>query len=246
MIKDPERRAELVEHLAELRSRLIRIIIYAVAGAILAWVFYDRLFDFIMAPLQVVLKERETKLLLTSIQEAFVIQMQVSIVAGIVVAAPFIVIELWGFVSPGLTAEEKRPLRWIAPLSVFLFACGASLCYLILPMGFKWFASYVPASASLQPRIQESILFTLKMMLAFGIVFELPVFLMLLAKVGLVNSRMLRDNWRYAMVLVSIVAAVATPSNDALTMLMMAVPVAMLYFVSIALVRIIEGKPKKQ
>lgn len=244
MAKDAERRAELTEHLAELRTRLIRSIIYTIAGAIVAWIFYDWLFALVLGPMNSVLKDIDAQFLLTTIQEGFVIRMQVSLIAGLILALPLVTLEVWGFVAPGLTPAEKKPLKWVVPLSVFLFACGVALCYAILPMGFSWFVNYVPEGAVLKPKVQDSILFTLKMLLAFGVVFELPVFLMMLAKVGLVDSKMLKDNWRYAIVAVSVVAAVATPSNDALTMLMMGVPVALLYFASIVLVRVVEGKPR--
>jgi len=194
-----------------------------------------------------VLEKIDSRFLLTTFPEAFVIRMEISIVAGLILALPLLTFEAWGFVSPGLTPDERKPIRWIAPLSAVLFMAGVTLCYYVLPVAFNWLASYVPEDAELRPSVQGSILFTVKMLLAFGIVFELPVFLVLLAKVGIVDSKMLRDNWRYAVVLASIVAAVATPSNDAFTMLVMAVPVVCLYFFSIVLVAAVERtRPKSE
>lgn len=242
MAKDLDRKAELTEHLAELRGRLIRSIIYVAVGAIVAWVQYDKwLYNLLVSPMMAVLKDLKSTFLLTSFPEAFMIRLQICIVAGLILASPLVTYELWAFVSPGLTANEKRPAKWIFPLALVLFCSGVSLCYFILPAAFHWFASYVPKGAELKPTVQGSILFSVKMLFMFGVVFELPVVLMLLAKVGIVNSRMLRQNWRIAMVLVSVVAAVTTPSNDAFSMLMMAVPVAVLYFLSIFLVKLVEG-----
>lgn len=167
-------------------------------------------------------------------------------VSGLIAASPFIMGQIWGFVSPGLTAEEKKPLKWIAPLSVFLFFSGVILCYLILPVAYQWFASYIPADVEFRPSLQGSVLFAVKMLLAFGLVFELPIVLMLLAKVGIIDSKFLISNWRVAMVLISIVAAVITPSNDAFSMLMMATPVSGLYFVSIGLVKMAETRTYTQ
>lgn len=245
MTNTEDKQAELFEHLAELRTRLIRSLIYLVIGTTIAWFLYDSLFVLLTHPMTAILEKQQSKFLLTSFPEAFMIQMQVCIIAGLIITAPLLTLELWGFVSPGLTREEKRPIKWVAPLTVLLFACGVVLCYYILPAGFSWFISYVPKNAELRPSVQGSILFTVKMLFAFGVVFELPVLLMLMAKMGIVDSRFLIKNWRAAMVGVSIVAAVATPSNDAFSMLMMAVPVAVLYFLSIALVRVVEGKRNK-
>jgi sec-independent protein translocase protein TatC len=232
---------ELVDHLAELRTRLVRSVIYLIVAVIVAWCSYSQLITLLTHPMSDVLRRMGSKFLYIGFPEAFMVQMQVCLIAGLIIASPLITGELWGFVSPGLRPSEKRPLKWIAPLAVALFFSGVTVCYLILPAAFRWFASYVPANAELRPSMQASVLFTVKMLLVFGIVFELPVVLMVLAKLGVVSSRMLRENWRIAMVLVSVVAAVATPSNDAFSMLMMAIPVAGLYFVSILLVRLAES-----
>ncbi|MCX6344276.1 MAG: twin-arginine translocase subunit TatC [Armatimonadetes bacterium] len=242
MSTDEERRSELVEHLSELRTRLVRSIIFLVIGASAAWFLYDYLLDFLKHPMMGVMAKTQTKFLLTSFPEPFMIQMQICIVAGLILASPFIAREIWGFVAPGLTPDERRPLKWIAPLGVFLFFSGTALCYWILPVGFRWFASYVPSDAELRPSLQASILFSVKMLFAFGIAFELPVVLMLLAKIGIVKSRMLKENWRIAMVVTSVAAAIITPSSDAFSMLMMAIPLAGLYFLSIWLVWIVESE----
>lgn len=246
MGSNTEKRAELFEHLAELRTRLVRSVIYLIAGTAAAWTLYDKyLFRLLTNPMMAVLKDKDTKFLLTGISEGFMIQMQVCLVTGLVITLPLLTLELWAFVSPGLTANEKRPLKWIIPLSVFLFAAGVTLCYNILPAAFSWFVLYVPRDATLMPTVQQSILFTVKMLFAFGIAFELPVVLMLLAKVGIVNSRMLRANWRACVVAVSVVAAIATPSNDAFTMLCMAIPLALLFLISIFLVWLVEEERER-
>lgn len=245
MVKNPEKQAELSEHLAELRARLIRCIVYIAVGMIVAWMFYEPLKEFLMRPMDGVLERLHSQYLYTGWAEPFTVRLQVSLVGGIILVAPFVILEVWGFISPGLTANEKRPLKWIVPLSILLFASGVALCYWILPVGLNWFTLFVESNAKFTPKMQDSLIFLVKMLLVFGILFELPVFLMFLAKVGIVNSKFLRDNWRYAIVATSVVAAVATPSNDALTMLLMAIPLAGLYFLSILLVRFTEGKPRK-
>ncbi len=242
MAESVDKNAELMEHLAEVRTRLVRSVVYLILAAIAAWALYDPLFSFLTRPMTSVMEKMSAKFLYVGFPEAFMVQVQICLVSGLIAASPFISAELWGFVAPGLTPSERRPLRWIAPLAVVLFFSGAALCYLILPTAFQWFASYVPKEAELRPTVQASVLFSVKMLLVFGLVFELPVVLMLLAKVHIVDSAMLKKQWRIAMVLVSITAAVTTPSNDAFSMLMMALPLALLYFISIFLVWLVESE----
>ncbi|MCE5199441.1 twin-arginine translocase subunit TatC, partial [bacterium] len=124
------------------------------------------------------------------------------------------------------------------------FAFGVVLCYSILPFAFQWFASYVPKNAELRPSVQGSVIFSVKMLLVFGILFQLPIIMMLLAKIGIVSSKMLWNQWRVAVVLIATVAAIATPSNDAFSMIMAAVPMVFLYFLGIFLVKLTERKRK--
>lgn len=209
---------------------------------VIAWFTYDWILAILTKPMAEILQQLDSKFLLTGFPEAFMIRMQICLVAGLIIMSPLVIGQIWAFVSPGLTPNEKRPLKWIAPLSVVLFVSGVVLCYFIMPAAFKWFASYVPKGAELRPSVQASVLFTVKMLFAFGVVFQLPVVLMLLAMVGIVDSQMLKDNWRIAMVAVSVVAAIATPSSDAFSMLCMAIPVAGLYLFSIFLVWLVEEK----
>jgi sec-independent protein translocase protein TatC len=111
-----------------------------------------------------------------------------------------------------------------------------------MPVAFEWFAYYIPKNAELRPDVQNTIIFVVKMLLVFGLLFQVPIVMIILVKIGIIDSKMLRENWRTAVVLASIVAAVATPSNDALTMMIAAVPIVILYFLGIFLVSITEQK----
>ena len=234
--------AELTEHLAELRTRIIWSAAAIAVGAVVCWFFYDELFAILSAPITPQLKRFGTKYLFVGIAQPFIIKMQISLLAGLIVSSPFVTLQIWLFVAPGLKREEKRPLFWMVPLSAILFAAGVLLCYKILPIGVGWLLSYVPKEAEIRPDVNQSLMFVVKMMLAFGVAFQMPVILVLLSKLGIVNARMLTHYWRHAILVIAIVSAVATPSNDALTMTMLAGPLAGLYFLSIILVRITERR----
>lgn len=211
-----------------------------------AWFLYRPIYNALTRQMEPVLKAHQGKYIFTSITEPFLLKMQVTFAASLIIVLPLLIIEIWRFIAPGLTTNEKKPLRWTVPMAIFLFASGASLCYSILPFAFKWFAFYLPANAVIMPSVPATIRFELLMLLAFGCVFELPVVLMLLAQVGIIDSKMLKDNWRYSVVAISILAATITPSNDVFSMATMAIPLVLLYLASIWLVKFVEKKPGRE
>jgi sec-independent protein translocase protein TatC len=176
--------------------------------------------------------------------EPFLLRLQISLYAGVVLALPFIVLEVWGFVAPGLTSNERKPMQFIAPFSVLLFGMGAGLAFFIMPAAVHWFLGYLPdfPDAILLQDPQDYILFVVKMMLVFGIVFQLPIIMMGLGKLGILRSAFLVKYWRYAVVAITVVAMVVTPSNDPFSMIVMAVPLVILFFISIFLVRLVEPR----
>lgn len=210
------------------------------------WFLYDRIYDALTRQMAPVFKLHGGKFLFTSITEPFTLRMQITMIAALIVVLPLITLEIWGFIAPGLTKNEKRPLRWTVPLAIFLFLLGSTLCYTILPMAFKWFAYYIPSNAEIRPSVPATLRFEMLMLLAFGCAFELPIVLMLLAQVGIVNSKMLAENWRFSVVAISVIAATLTPSNDVISMMSMAIPLAGLYLISIKLVKFVEKKPKSE
>jgi sec-independent protein translocase protein TatC len=237
-----ERHIALMDHLAELRTRIIRSCIYVLVGSIGGWILYDHIFHLLSAPVMPSLEKHGASYLLTEVTEGFVIKMQVSVLAGIIFALPLATLEGWRFIAPGLTHAERRAVGLIAPLSILLFAAGIGLGYLILPVGIGWLVSQSPPGATLMPSVKQTLLFVMKMCLAFGVVFQMPVVLMFFARIGLLTSAMLRSYWRHALVAIGIVAGIVTPSSDAFSMLMMAVPMAGLYALSIVLVRAVEKR----
>lgn len=236
----PDRELPLVEHLAELRARLVRSLLYIGICTVAAWIFYPQLFSFVSAPVTPYLKATNTAFLVTGPAEGFNLKMQISFLAGLIVSVPLLTSELWRFLVPALTQKERHAVMLVAPLSIVLFASGVALAYYILPIGFKWLLAQNPPNSTYMPNVSQTLLFILKMCLGFGVVFQLPVILMFLGKIGIVSSTMLKSYWRYAVVLMAIVAAVITPSNDAITMLFMCAPMIGLYLASIVLVRMVE------
>jgi len=233
---------EITEHLAELRSRIIRSLAYAIVGFIAAWIFFKPIYTLLTRPISVAISKLGTKFLMTGITEPLMFRIQVCAIAGLAFAAPLITMELWGFVSPALKPNERKPILWIAPLSIFLFLSGLTATYFILPKTLSYMVGFLPPDAELRPSVTQSIIFIVKMFLAFGLLFELPVVLLFLGKVGIINSRTLISYWRQAVVIIAFLAAVLTPSGDFFTMMVMAVPVIVLYVLSIFLVRMVEER----
>lgn len=238
---EDDKQLELVEHLAELRTRLIRCVIYVAVGTIIGWTFYQFFFEFLSAPVMQYLRAHGSSFLLTGVAEGFTIKMQISLLVGIILVLPLITMEGWRFVAPGLTRKERRAVRLIAPLSILLFVSGVALAYFAIPMGVKWLISQNPPEAKFMPSVAQTLIFILKMYLAFGLVFQMPVVLMFLGRVGIVSSATLKSYWRQAIVAIGILAAAITPSGDAFTMIMMCLPMVVLYGLSILLVRMVEN-----
>ncbi|HUV03827.1 MAG TPA: twin-arginine translocase subunit TatC [Armatimonadota bacterium] len=235
-----EKQLELVDHLAELRNRIIRCIVYVGLGMVVGWVFYGSFFKLLSAPVMRFLERSGSSFLLTGVAEGFTIKVQISLLVGIIIALPLITMEGWGFIAPGLTKSERRAVKLVMPLSILLFVSGVVLGYFVMPAGIKWLISQNPPSAKFMPQVASTLLFILKMYLAFGLVFQMPVVLMFLAKAGLISSRTLKSYWRQAVVALFIIAAAVTPSGDAFTMMMLCVPMVVLYVLSIGLVKLVE------
>lgn len=249
-----EKKAELTEHLAELRTRLIRAALYVVLCMGLVYAFGDHIQRLLMAPIQHVIDVRSHTTVpghipagtigYRNFTDGFFLRLQIATVGGLLVAAPLIVLELWGFIAPALTPREKRGVHFVAPMSVVLFVLGVSCAYLILPKAMAWFLSYIPSDVALIQDPLVYIVFTVKMLLVFGLLFELPVLLMFLGKVGIINSALMIKYWRQIAIGLFTVSMVAAPSNDPGTMLALAVPLTLLFFGSIGLVKLVEPKPE--
>lgn len=236
-------KSPFTEHLGELRDRLVRCFIAVGIGFVAAYFFKEELFKILTAPLVEAMAEAgNAKLIFTGLPEAFFTYLKVSLLAGIVVATPVLFYEFWMFVSPGLYRDEKKYLIPIIFLSVFFFVVGSSFGYFIVfPYGFRFFLGFATETIHAMPSMKEYLSFASKMLLAFGFVFELPLVLTFMAKMGLVSVDFLKKNRKYALLLFFVGAALITPP-DVVTQIMMALPLMILYEVSIIGARIFGRK----
>jgi sec-independent protein translocase protein TatC len=229
-------------HLEELRKRLITVFIAVGVGFVLAFGFKERLFKSLVQPLVNVMKEGET-LIYTGLPEAFFTYLKVAFLAGLIVASPIILYQFWMFVAPGLYKNERRLMMPIVLLSSFFFIGGALFGYFVVfPWGFKFFLGFATDTIRPLPSMKEYFGFSAKLLLAFGLVFELPLVLTFLAKLGIVSVEFLKKNRKYALLLFFAGAAILTPP-DVITQVMMALPLMVLYEISIIGARIF-GKKK--
>jgi sec-independent protein translocase protein TatC len=242
----------LIEHLTELRRRLLYCIF--VFGCCFCFFYYhsDALFNFLVKPLVDLLQTRsgERKLIYTGVTEAFTTYVKVAGFFSLILTLPFFAIHLWKFIVPGLYKEEKILFRIFLVLTLLLFLCGALFAYyVIFPTAYTFFLSFEttqgPVPIQLEAKINEYLSFVMRLILAFGLCFELPIVLSLLACGNIVHSKMLIKHWRIAIVLIFALSAIITPP-DLLSMIGLAVPLIGLYGISLKMVQIIERYKNKQ
>jgi len=233
-------------HLEELRKRLIVCFIAVGAGFVVSFGFKEWLFKILVHPLINVMKEGET-LIYTGLPEAFFTYLKVAFLAGLIVASPIILYEFWMFVAPGLYRNERRMMVPIVLLSSFFFIGGALFGYFVVfPWGFKFFLGFATDTIRPLPSMREYFGFSAKLLLAFGLVFEMPLVLTFLAKLGVVSVPFLKKNRKYAILLFFTGAAILTPP-DVITQIMMALPLMLLYEISIIGAKLFgKKKPKEE
>jgi sec-independent protein translocase protein TatC len=238
---DEQEKIPFTDHLEELRKRLIVCFIAVGVGFVLSYGFKEKLFQILTRPLIGVMQPGD-KLIFTGLPEAFFTYLKVAFLSGIILAAPVIFYEFWMFVAPGLYDKEKRLMVPVVVLSTVFFVGGAFFGYFIVfPFGFKFFLGFASETIRPLPSMREYLGFASKLLLAFGIVFELPLIITLLAKLGMVSVSFLKKNRKYAILLFFIGAAILTPP-DVVTQIMMALPLILLYEISIIGARIFGKK----
>lgn len=238
-------RFTLFEHLDELRKRLMWAIVALALGVVVAAVFNGLVFDLLLYPLKQVrgLDPAAYKLTTFSPAEPFMTSLKIWVVVGIMLAAPFLIWQMWAYLGPAFTSTEKRYFYPVVIATTALFLGGVVFGYLVvLPKGLQFLLGFGSGNFNIQNRASDYFTFVALFVLAFGAVFEMPVVLVLLAKVGVLDDKFLRKNRRYAVVINAVVAAVITPSQDAFSMLAMFIPLVILYEISIPLARLVQPK----
>ncbi len=241
-----EAELSLTEHLAELRTRLIRSVVAVAVGFCISYAFIRPIFAFLSLPLLQVLPPG-TSLIFTSYPEAFFTYLKLALTAGLFLASPFILHEIWAFIAPGLYPHERK---WALPFIFFssLFFIGGAIFgyFAVFPAAFSFLASYAGADLKLLPSVSEYFSLTIKLLLGFGAAFELPIFMVFMAIVGIIDAKMLRKNRKYALLIIFIIAAVITPTPDVVNQCLLAGPLLILYEISIILVALIGKRTRHQ
>jgi sec-independent protein translocase protein TatC len=242
MLREDEK-LPFTAHLEELRSRLIKSFIAVGAGFLLCYGFKEQLFEILVYPLIRVMPEGG-KLIFTGIPEAFFTYLKVSFLSGIILSSPVLLYQFWMFVAPGLYQKEKHLLGPVIGITSFFFIGGALFGYFVVfPSGFKFLLGFGTDYIRTLPSMREYLNFATKLLFIFGLLFELPVVLTCLAWLGIVSADYLKRNRKYAVLLAFVVAAFLTP--DVVSMILMAVPLMLLYEISIFSAQLLARRKAK-
>ncbi len=227
-----EEQLTLVEHLTEFRKRLIICIVSAFFGSIISYLMIKRIMDLLIIPVG--------NLVFIAPHEAFITYIKLSIFAGIFLALPVILYQIWRFVASGLKKNEKKYILIYAPFSFIFFLIGSAFAYfLILPLGIRFLLSFATDTLSPMISLAAYINFAGMMILTFGVVFQLPLIIMFLTKINIVSTKFLKEKRKIALILIFIVAALLTPP-DVITQILMAAPLIILYEISILLSKFVS------
>ncbi len=242
--------APLLEHLVELRTRLVRCVLALAVTFGISLYFADDIFGILVQPLTAAFPDGEGRLVFTKLYEAFFVEIKVAIFAAFFLSFPIIANQLWAFVAPGLYAKEKKAFLPFIIATPVLFVAGASLAYfVVMPMAFTWFLGFQGEAGGLQaealPTMGDYLDLVMRFILAFGISFLLPVLLMLLNRAGLVSRKQLSGARRYVVVAIFIVAAVITPP-DIISQVVLALPLILLFEGSLLMMYFSEKKEAEE
>jgi len=245
--KEPENepgKMSFLEHLDELRRRLVHIVGYIGGGFLICWIFAKPIYDFLAIPITDALPEG-TKLAFTNPTDPFTLYMKVAFIASIFLTIPLTLYEVWKFIAPGLYVKEKKYIVPFLFVSVLLFVTGGAFCYyIVLPAAYGFL---IQLGSSFMPviKINEYLDLTNTMLLGFGLGFEMPVIAAFLALFGLISARFLWDKFKYAMIIIVVLAAALSPTGDAFNLLLWVAPMIGLYILSIGVAALFGWRRRK-
>jgi sec-independent protein translocase protein TatC len=231
-----------LEHLDELRKRIIRACLAIAVGVLVTFAFIQPIFNFILAPTRKALPAG-VSLIYTQPGEAFSLYVTVALIAGVVVASPYVMYQVWMFIAPGLYSNEKRLAYPFVALTTIGFVLGAAFNhYVSFPFMMSFFASFNTADLNFMPRLDDVFGLYTKMLIGMGLVFQMPTVVFFLSKMRLITARFLISNFKYAFLIIFVVAAVITPTGDMMTQSIFAAPMVALYLISIVIAWIVGPK----
>ena len=241
-----------IDHLTELRSRLIKSFIFLFIFFIICYIFSENIYNFLVQPYSEAVKndQLDRRLIFTALQETFLTYLKVAFFTAMFISSPIILTQFWKFVAPGLYKNEKKAFLPYLIATPTLFLLGGMLVYyLVMPLAIKFFLSFETAAGinnlpiQLEAKVNEYLSLIMRLIFAFGISFQLPVLLSLLARVGFIDSHYLKTRRKYVIIIIFVVAAILTPP-DPITQIGLGIPLLILYELSILSVKIIEKKKK--
>jgi sec-independent protein translocase protein TatC len=238
VLKTPEDRMTLRDHLAELRTRVIRCMLAIVVGVIVIMAFYDQVLEFLLQPYNDLCTRRGPSFCTPQLYglgplDGFATRISISLYGGLILAMPVVLWQVWRFVVPGLHAKEKKYAIPFIVSSVLLFVLGGFIAYRTLEYALEFLISWSGSEVQQVYPVSKYVSLVGLMVAAYGIGFEFPVLLVFLQIAGVLTPRMLLKQWRYAILVIFVIAAVITPSGDPISMLALAIPMTLLYFVSV-------------
>lgn len=225
-----------LEHLDELRKRLIYSVVSVALGCVFSFIFINRIVAFVMRPLAHMLP-KGNMLIATSGPDYFMLVLEIGLIAGLFIASPLVLWQVWKFVSPGLYSHEKKfAIPFVLMSTIFFVSGGLFSHYIAFPWTWKFFIGFTNSDyVVFMPKIDDAFSLYAKMLIGFGVVFEMPTLVFFLARMGVVTAGFLLKYFKYAVLVISIVAAVVSPGTDMMSMLIMAVPMLGLYIISIGI-----------
>ena len=233
---DPEGRMPLMDHLRELRSRLVKAILALVVGTIIGWIFFGPVWDFLKEPYCALPASKDLNgrcsLVVNGIFSSFFLRLKIAVILGVVVSSPVWLYQLWAFVAPGLYRKERRWTYIFLGAAIPLFLIGTVLAYVTVDKGLSIFLGFVPDDVAALITVDHYLGYVLAMLLVFGLTFELPLFVVILNLAGVLSSRRISRSQRMIIFGIFVFSAVATPSADPFTMLALALPTVLLFEVS--------------
>jgi sec-independent protein translocase protein TatC len=242
-------RLTLVEHLEELRTRIIRSAIAIVIGWAIGWWEFQNVYGYLVTVINAGIKaglppRTAYHEVFLSATEPFLLQLRLSFMIGLILAFPYLVLQIWGFIAPALKPNEQKPFKKLAPTSATLFVVGAGFAWFVTPSALKWFVQYLAnfPTVELNQQAGTMVFFVLKLLLAFGFGFQLPIIVYGMGIAGILSAETLIKYWKQSSFVIFVVASIVTPSNDPITMLAMAVPLVLLFIASVYAVKFVQRK----